>query len=227
MTTTRRILSGATILGLVVAFWLLFAPNADATYCQGRTKCTTTTTEQEMTTTTEPETTTLPEVTTTEQTTSTTAAQTTTTIGDTTTTTDNGSILALWTASATCSSITAEWGEGISRVDVWSLDTVPGTDEQVGDLDNPFLEPGSFRVKVGTPTMFRLIAVPDDGWAAEPEFIDVTVGVCEETTTGPTTTAPELPFTGYSRMTMLTMIFVAAVSGILGFMLVMGGRDEG
>lgn len=46
------------------------------------------------------------------------------------------------------------------------------------------------------------------------------------TTTDPSspTTQPEsdstLPFTGVSRMTTLTMIFVAAVSGILGFIMV-------
>lgn len=37
---------------------------------------------------------------------------------------------------------------------------------------------------------------------------------------------PELPFTGISRFTWMTMIFVASVSGVLGFMLVMGGREE-
>lgn len=55
---------------------------------------------------------------------------------------------------------------------------------------------------------------------------------CLPPTTDPSTpTTPPgsdstLPYTGMGKMTWMTLVFVAAVSGVLGFMLVMGGREE-
>jgi hypothetical protein len=111
-------------------------------------------------------------------------------------------------------------------VDVWSLDTVPGTGELVGDLGNPFLEPGTKWGEVGTPTVFRLIPIVEDGWTVEPEFVDVLVPVCSTSTLDPTTTAPVLPFTGLSTVMWATLVFAGAVSAVLGFVLVMSTRDE-
>ena len=46
------------------------------------------------------------------------------------------------------------------------------------------------------------------------------------TTQPSTSSSSTLPFTGVSRFTWMTLVFVAGVSSVLGFMFVMAARDE-
>jgi hypothetical protein len=211
----RKLLAAAILTGAII---LVALPASAGGYgwTTTTTEATTSTTDQEVTTTVQETTTTLPEM-------------TTTTSSSSSTTTPN---VAVWDASATCETVSVSFDVGIVRIDAAMLDGVPGTDELVGDLESPFFESGSQWLKVGTPTLFRLTPVPAEGFTVNPEFRDVTVGVCEETTTttmGPTTTVPDsstLPFTGLSETMWATLVFAGAVAGILGFMVVMSSRDD-
>ena len=188
-------------------------------YCQQGT-------DYECTTTTEGTTTT----TIVEETTTTKVEPTTTTVPEGTTTTTVGLLTAAWDASADCDSISASWTEGIAQINVASLDTVPGTDEVVGDLDRPFLEPGSKDVLVGTATQFELTAIAEEGYVAVPESRIVVVPVCPTTTTDPSTTTSisssstsTLPFTG---MEPGQLIAIGASALLLGLLLVMAFKND-
>lgn len=142
--------------------------------------------------------------------------------------------LSEWTASADCDSITVSFSEGISQVDIHSLDRVPGTGEEVGDLDNPFTESGEQNLRVSSPTTFRLIPVVEPGYMAVPVSIDVIVPVCETSTTeaaaAPSTTAQAtstvetLPFTGPSDW--MPLAFVATAFAGLGGLMVWSARKQ-
>jgi LPXTG-motif cell wall-anchored protein len=137
--------------------------------------------------------------------------------------------VAAWDAGATCEAVSVSFDAGIVQVDVAMLDSVPGTDELVGDLDNPFTESGSKDLRVGTPTTFRLTPVPADGFSVVPEFIDVTVPVCDDPTSSTAPAAasvPELPLTGMSNTLWATLVFVGASSAVLGWVFVMSGRED-
>jgi hypothetical protein len=209
----RRITLGA-ILGLVAALWLA-APALATGYCeQGQHSCTTTTTGQETTTTSGEETTT-----TLDETTTTMDEGTTTTLGENTTTTiENG---AFWSASSECQTLTAEWGEGISSVNVYLMDP------QFGEIQvDGFTEPGTLDATTAKGGEWVLVPVVFSGFTPVPDQIILFTEVCAETTTSTGPTGSTLPFTGMSEFMWTTMIFVAAVSGVLGFVLVMSGRDE-
>jgi len=205
---------GAVAIILVLALPAL----ANNSYCEQGT-------HNECTTTTEGQTTT----TIGEETTTTEVESTTTTLPEGTTTTTVGLLTAAWDASADCDSISASWTEGIAQINIASLDTVPGTDEVVGDLDRPFLEPGSKDVMVGTATQFELTAVAEEGYVAVPESRIVVVPVCPTTTTDPSTTTSisasstsTLPFTGMDRNGLIAL---GASALLLGLLLVIGVKD--
>jgi hypothetical protein len=180
------------------------------------------------TTTTLPEetTTTIPEETTTTPETTTVPEGTTTTVTGTSTTT--GLVGSFWSASSECQTLTAEWGDGTTQVNVWQR--LPE-----GDFDvTPFTESGQVLDASGALADSEWILVPVviTGYVAVPEEIHLFTEHCSpgpSTTVGPTTTDPDtstLPFTGVGRMTWMTLVFAAGVSTVLGWVFVMGSRED-
>lgn len=136
-----------------------------------------------------------------EETTTTVGEQTTTTIseGITTTqgsTTSTGLIGSFWFASSDCQTLTAEWGDGITQVNVTQrlpegdFDVTPFTESgQVLDTSNAFAD-----------SEWILVPVTLTGYTAVPDQISLFTEECTPSSRPPatTTTAPELPFTGSS-----------------------------
>ena len=120
----------------------------------------------------------------------TTACTSTTTIPEEeeTTTTLPGLIETVWTASSTCEDLTAEWGEGISQINVTMRDP------QFGDFEvDPFTESGqTLNASTGGETIVEFVLVPVvvEGYTAVPDQIVLTTEHCDEPTT--TTVAPTM-----------------------------------
>lgn len=189
------------------------------TFNQSTTTTTTTTIPDDTTTTTLPDeettTTTIPEE---ETTTTTTPNETTTTTvpGETTTTLSDR--VTEWTASAVCSNITVDFGEGIVQVNVWMQGGLPGVDDVTEIEVDPFLKPGT---KTASPKgEFTLVPVTEAGWVASPDEITV---FTEECTPVPTTTpdtppsSERLPFTGINSTALLVGAVLSVLAGI-GFL---------
>jgi len=176
-------------------------------------------------------TTTLPE-----ETTTTTPEETTTTVGVTTTTAPTGSSTTpevstttpvngtFWFASSECQTLTAEWGEGIAQVDVYWRDPILG---EFGPADGlvPFTVSGQ-TLEAGADAEFILVPVVITGYVAVPDEIHLFTETCTPGDSTTTLSVPELPYTGMSRTGWMTLVFVGAVSAVLGGMLVIGAKDD-
>ena len=127
---------------------------------------------------------------------------TTTTLPDNSTTTSTTVLqLSEWSAEAVCTVLTAHWGAGISRVDLYQVigDDIIGDDGGIV----PFTESGQSIDTAGAlpGSEWLLIPVVLTGFDVEPDEITLTTEVCDEESTtttveASTTTDETLPFTG-------------------------------
>lgn len=194
-------------------------PQTTTTTVDDTTTTTETTTSSSITTTTQPNSTTSSSI---PETTTTTAVVTTTAPGETTTT---SRLEALWTASASCDRLVAEWGEGIVQVDVW----MRAPDGDLGPADGlvPFTVSGQ-ELRTGANAEWILIPVVVNGYTAVPEEIVLFTERCEEptSTVAPTSSVPTdstLPFTGpMENVTLLGFSAVALI--VLGWMVLREAR---
>lgn len=245
MTTAQRWGWGllTVLITLSILFLLMLKAEAGG-YCQqggGHCDTTTTTQPEETTTSSSTTTTTLPEepsTTTTAPLSTTTSSQSDTTTttpvtsstvptDNTTTTTTTEPLLTLWTAGAQCQTLHADFGTGITQVDVYWRDPILG-DFGPADGLTPFTESGQ-EMETGVNAEFILIPVVESGWTAVPDQISLHTETCTPhpsttpPTTDPTSTPPELPLTGSGTK---ALVAIAAAVSTLGFMAVKeAGRE--